>query len=301
MNQYQSGIFEENSIQFYYLEYRLNDSISVSLIKTVLTKALLKKVEKLNIVIAFGKQAWNKLNPNWQPADLCDFETLNGVKGHSMPSTQNDVFFWVHGENQSDVFDQVLYIQEVMSSLAELSLDLAGFNYRNNMDLFGFEDGTANPKEDDRMLAALIPDGKLGAGGCYVLSQKWLHDLKAFNKMPDLEQGKVIGRTKYENVEMEGADMPENSHISRTDLTIDGQAMKIYRRSDPFGNATEHGLYFLAFACELRRLSSQLESMLGMTEDGIHDRLIEYSKAVASSYWFAPSITDLQNMLNNDN
>jgi putative iron-dependent peroxidase len=299
MIHYQTGIFQENSIQFYYLEYQLDDSNSKAKIKTALSKALLKQAKDLNIVVAFGKKAWNKLNPNWQPAELCHFETLNGVNEFSMPSTQNDVFFWIHGLNQNDVFDQVLHIQEAMETLGELRLDLAGFNYRNNMDLFGFEDGTANPKEDERMLAALIPDDKLGAGGCYVLSQKWLHNLKSFKALSDEQQGKVIGRTKYDNIELEGDKMPNDSHISRTDLNIDGQAMKIYRRSDPYGNATEHGLYFLAFSCEMKRFSSQLESMLGMTEDGVHDKLIEFSKAVNSSYWFAPSVVDLHSMLSN--
>lgn len=297
MTQYQAGIFNEGSISFNYLEYKLDDSQTVAQIKAALSQAMTLHCEELNVVIAFGKQAWNKLNPDWQPKDLCDFKNLNGVKDFSMPSTQSDVFFWIHGLNQNDVFDQVMIVQDAMQSVSELKLDLAGFNYRNNMDLFGFEDGTANPKEDDRICAALIPNGMLGAGGSYVLSQKWLHNLKAFNALSDEQQGKIIGRRKHDNSELEGSDMPVDSHISRTDLNIDGQAMKIYRRSDPYGDASEQGLYFLAFACEIKRLSSQLESMLGMTEDGIHDKLIEYSQAVTSSYWFAPSLNDLQSML----
>ena len=72
--------------------------------------------------------------------------------------------------------------------------------------------------------------------------------------------------------------------------------MKIYRRSDPYGNATEHGLYFLAFACDIKRLSSQLDSMLGKG-DGIYDKLMDFSVATDSSYWFAPSVDDLKQVL----
>lgn len=293
----QNSIFCETSTRFYYLEYSLNDANTTDVIKQAIKTSLNKVTSGMNLVVCFGQHAWNKLNPDWQPKDLKSFETLNGVKGFSMESTQADVFFWIHSLNHGDNFDQVLAIQAQMEKVAELKLDLVGFNYHNNRDLIGFEDGTANPKEDDRMLAALIPKGEIGAGGSYVLSQKWVHDLKAFNALPLQQQEQVVGRTKNLNIELEGDDMPIDSHISRTDLTIDGQAMKIYRRSDPYGNATEHGLYFLAFACEHRRLSSQLESMLGMTDDGIHDRLIEFSKATTSSYWFAPSSEDLQKIL----
>jgi putative iron-dependent peroxidase len=92
--------------------------------------------------------------------------------------------------------------------------------------------------------------------------------------------------------------MPDDSHISRTDLTVEGVPMKIYRRSAPFGSVTEKGLLFLAFGCELVRFTSQLESMYGLTEDQKIDQLLNFSKAVTGSYWFAPSQEDLSEMLN---
>lgn len=297
MPQPQPGIFLENTNQFYYLEYKVDFSSSPSEIKKAISTALSDQINGVNVVVAFGKQLWNTIQPAWKPADLISFASLKGVQDYAMTSTQGDVFFWLHSDHHDDNFDQVLLIQEAMETVAKIQLDLVGFNYHNQRDLIGFVDGTANPKDDACQLAALIPEGELGAGGSYVLSQKWVHDLRAFKQLSVHEQEQVIGRTKVEDIELTGDDMPINSHVSRTDLTIDGQAMKIYRRSDPFGSATEHGLYFLAFACELKRLSSQLESMLGMTDDGIHDRLIEFSVAKTSSYWFAPSVKDLSNAL----
>ena len=297
MSQAQSGIFEENTNQFYYLEYKLDFSMDLVVLKQAIKSAVRNEGIGINVVVAFGKKAWNLIQPNWQPVDLVDFKTLNGVQDFSMPSTQGDLFFWIHSNQHDDNFDQVLLIQSALEKVAKIQLDLVGFNYHNQRDLIGFVDGTANPKEDARQMAALIPEGEVGAGGSYVLSQKWVHDLSAFKQLTIAEQEKVVGRTKVEDIELTGDDMPVNSHVSRTDISVDGQAMKIYRRSDPFGSATEHGLYFLAFACEMRRFSIQLEHMLGMTDDGIHDKLIEYSKAVTGSYWFAPSIEDLQSAL----
>ena len=51
--------------------------------------------------------------------------------------------------------------------------------------------------------------------------------------------------------------MPATSHVSRTDVKLDGVAQKIYRRSAPYSADGEHGLYFLAFSCEQSRFDIQ--------------------------------------------
>jgi putative iron-dependent peroxidase len=99
--------------------------------------------------------------------------------------------------------------------------------------------------------------------------------------------------------------MPENSHVSRTDAKVGGIGMKIYRRSYPYMasqmTATSHGrnkkpdngLYFLAFACEMQRFTVQLNRMMGLTPDGINDKLMQFSQVKNSSYWFMPNANDL--------
>ncbi len=140
---------------------------------------------------------------------------------------------------------------------------------------------------------ALVPQGQPGAGGAFVLSQKWVHDLEAFGALPVAEQERVIGRSKADSIELEGAAMPADSHVSRSDVTLDGVAQKIYRRSTPFGGVAEHGLYFLAFSCELSRFEVQLRRMFGVSGDGLHDRLMAFSRPLTGSYWFAPAEDDL--------
>ena len=108
-----------------------------------------------------------------------------------------------------------------------LKLDLAGFQYLDSRDLIGFIDGTANPKEDKAREAALIPEGQTGAGGSFVLSQQWVHNLPAFNSLSQSEQERVVGRTKPDSVELEGDAMPPTSHVSRTDYKENGKALKI--------------------------------------------------------------------------
>lgn len=292
----QSGIFDESSRQFYYLEYRLKTedrSEAVSAIR----RAMEKEGRALNVVVSFGSAAWKMLQPEWTPKSFVGFEGLEGIEGYSIPSTQRDLFFWIHGRDFSDVFDQVLYIDSCLKTAATLELDERGFDYHDSKDLIGFVDGTANPKDEERQLAALIPEGETGAGGSIVLSQKWVHNLDAWNKLSVAMQEKVVGRTKVEDEELEGDAMPPDSHVSRTDLKIGGVTMKIYRRSTPFGSVAKNGLYFLAFACDTLRFSSQLESMFGLSGDRRFDQLIRFSKAETSSYWFAPSQEDLEALL----
>lgn len=292
----QAGIFDETPTQTYFLEYQLSDAADIKEIKAALSKSL--QADKVSIVVSFGKNAWLKLQPAWAPAGLQSFTEINGREGHQAPSTQGDVFFWVQGTDVGDVFDQAMHIQSEMQSVALLTLDEPGFDYHHSMDLIGFEDGTANPKTDElKRAAALIEDGQPGAGGSIVLSQKWVHDLGKWETVPVHCQEAIVGRTKIENEELEGDAMPIDSHVSRTDLKVDGVPMKIYRRSYPFGKVSENGLLFLAFACELKRFSTQLESMYGFNDAEVIDQILNYSKAVSGSYWFAPSQEDLAEML----
>lgn len=297
MTTYQPSIFFEGSSKYYYLEYSLDLSQPTSTIKSAIKEAYVSNPKDVHTVVAFGKNLWNMLSPTSNPKELREFEEIQGIKNFKIPSTQRDLFFWVHSENHDANFDMVLHIQKALESIGKLELDLNGFTYHDSRDLIGFVDGSANPKDDLRQQAAIIPEGEEGAGGSYVLTQKWVHNLDAFKALPIDKQEKVIGRTKKDSIELEGDDMPPDSHVSRTDVKVGGKAMKIYRRSAPYGSATEHGLYFLSFACEIERFDIQLKRMYGLSEDGLHDKILIFSTPVTSSYWFAPSQDDLDKAL----
>ncbi len=298
MNTAQQGIFIEGTTAFTYLEYKLNFSGDQNKLKTALRNINELNDENISIIICFGKKVWDWIVPAWSPDSFADFKEVIGQTGYSMPSTQRDLFFWLNSDHKDNNFDVARAIHKEMKSIAILEIDQEGFRYHDSRDFTGFIDGTENPKDDDRPDIALVPEGKPGAGGSHVFTQKWIHDLESFHALSVKKQEKVIGRTKPDSIELEGDDMPEDSHVSRADAKVDGVAMKIYRRSTPFGNVSEHGLFFLAFACDPYRVQIQLERMTGATKDKIHDKLMEYSKPVTGSYWFAPSKEDLYDILN---
>jgi putative iron-dependent peroxidase len=91
--------------------------------------------------------------------------------------------------------------------------------------------------------------------------------------------------------------MPATSHVARTDLTVDGVAQKIFRRSMPWGGPLDHGLYYLSFACAQSRIQVQLDSMYDVDATGVEDALLDFSTAVSGAYWFAPAEPDLDRIL----
>jgi putative iron-dependent peroxidase len=306
----QQGIFEESSRHARFLEYQVKPSVINEEIKAALKNLIqyTSNVDGLNLNVAFGSVCWDRLNPGWRPAELVSFSHLE-AGSLTMPATQGDIFMWLHSSDAELIPHALLEIYQTMNPIADIRLDLEGIKNKQSRDLIGFVDGTANAKDDKRLGVALIPEGKVGAGGSYVITQRWQHDLVAFNHMSIHEQEKVVGRTKEKDVELEGDDMPEDSHVSRTDAKVDGVGMKIYRRSAPYmssqlqvtttgeDNKPDHGLYFLAFACEMQRFTVQLDRMLGLTEDGISDKLMQYSSPKTGCYWFIPSEIDLTNLI----
>lgn len=289
----QKGIFIEGNEHCVFLEGNKTNECSQTDLQEI---AKFVNESKLDVVIAFGKQAWQLVQPNWTPQKLKDFETLKGKKNYTMPSTQADILIWAHTDSKSELFDFTEAIKNKFEKKLILTINQDGFMYKDSRDLIGFVDGTGNPKNEKIIDAAVIQENEIGAGGSYVFTQQWNHNLKAFNKESVHNQEKIIGRTKVEDVELEGDAMPKDSHVSKTDLKVAGEGMKIYRRSYPFANKNENGLYFLAFTCDPMRIDVQLESMLGNSEDNTPDRLMEFSTPVTGSYYFAPSQNDLNNL-----
>ena len=288
----QRAIFDESARYHRFLEYRVRDDLdrgrAASAVASALQVARSSVDRPARIVVAFGRRLWSALAPNSIPSDLHDFETIHGVDSHVAPATQCDLWIWLQGDGEDENVARTLALHAALRDDFELALEQPGFTYFESRDLIDFEDGTANPKDEDaRTEAAVVPDGP-GAGGSVVLVQRWVHDLDKFASLDVAAQEAVIGRTKADSIELEGDDMPPDSHVSRTDVNKDGVAMKVYRRSAPYATLARHGLYFLAFARARERHQIQLERMFGVSGDGLHDRLIEFSRADTGSYLFAP-------------
>ena len=131
-----------------------------------------------------------------------------------------------------------------------------------------------------------------GAGCAFAITQRWVHDLEAFNALPVAQQEAVVGRTKPDSVQLDDDVRPPTSHVTRMVIEEDGEELAIYRRSVPYGTVGEHGLHFVAFSAQPDRFTKMLRRMFG-ADDGVRDRLTEFSVPVTGAYWFVPSLEAL--------
>ena len=283
MSRHQPGIFAEDSSHHIFLEFTVPDAPSRLPCGALASTPLAAGSE----VVAFGSELVAGLANMQPPAGLRGFSAIQGIDGFAAPATQHDLFVWLHGEQRDELFVRALAWRDALAQVATIAREDHGFRFRDSRDLTGFVDGTANPKADARLDAALVGEGE-NAGGSFVLAQRWVHDLAGFATLTEAAQERVIGRTKPDSIELTGEAMPKDSHVSRTDITRDGRAVKIYRRSAPAGGIRDPGLYFLAFSADLDRFDWLLQSMLGLSDDGRRDRLLGYSRPVSGSYFYAP-------------
>jgi putative iron-dependent peroxidase len=248
----------------------------------------------VNLVVAFGSRAWRSVASTRAPADLGPFSQIRGDNGKRAPATQHDAWLWISGAEPDVTWESARAAAQALAGAAMLVSERDAFTYRGGRDITGFIDGTANPQVRNAPEVALIPPGNVGEGGSHVLVMRWVHDLAAFEQLSVPEQERVIGRTKTESIELSEAEKPPTAHIARVETFVRGTEQEIFRRSVPYGGAGEHGLYFVAFSRERARYDRLLARMFGTSEDGVRDRLTDFSRPVSGAYYFAPSINLLE-------
>ncbi|HUP85996.1 MAG TPA: Dyp-type peroxidase [Acidimicrobiales bacterium] len=291
----QPGIFAQGTRAHYYLEYDLQPNASPDAVLRALRSLREPPVTAggANLVLAFSRRLWQQLSPDDAPPQLRHFDAVKGPAG-TAPATQHDIWLWTHGTNSDVVVDVARAATVALGPVAKLAHEQPAFVYQESRDFLGFVDGTENPPVWEAHLAAIVPDGETGAGGSFVLTQKWVHDLGRFEELPDDEQERVFGRTKQDSEELDDDVRPADSHISRVVIEDDdGDEVEIYRRSTPWGTVTEQGLMFVAFSNDLTTYDRMLARMFGTSGDGTHDRVTDFSTPVSGAYYFAPSLADL--------
>ncbi len=250
------------------------------------------------VSIAFGSDFWRRISPQQHPLHLKPFEPLGSV--HQAIATGGDVLVHCHSNRPDLNFDLTQLFLSQIKAAVTVSEEVQGFRYHDSRDLTGFIDGTENPEGDERAEVALIGDeDNAFAGGSYVLAQRYIHKLDQWRALADDEQEQIIGRTKPDSIELDESVLPDTAHISCVVIEEDGEELEIVRHSMPYGHASgDSGLQFLAYSCDLTIFEKMLNRMYGDTsghaDDAKSDRLLDFSKAVTGTYFFAPSLEHLR-------
>lgn len=255
--------------------------------------------DRLNCVVGIGSRAWDRLFSGPRPQGLHPFVELAG-EHHRAPGTPGDLLFHVRAQRMDLCFELARLLTERLGGAAAVVDEVHAFKYFDERDLLGFVDGSENPEGGAADDAVYVGDEDPEfQGGSYVIVQKYLHDMTAWNTLSSDEQEKVIGRTKLANVELPDDIKPADSHVALNTLTDEkGNERKIVRENMPFGNVGngEFGTYFIGYARTPDVTEEMLRNMFAGGRPGLHDRILDFSTAVSGCLFHVPTADFLDDL-----
>ena len=249
----------------------------------------------LSCIMGFGSDAWDRLFGSPRPAELHAFREIRSGARHAV-STPGDLIFHIRAKHMDLCFELARQIMARLEGAVTTADEVQGFRYFDERDLLGFVDGTENPMGSAAADAVFISDEDPAfAGGSYVIVQKYLHNLDAWNKISTEAQEKIIGRTKVSDIELDDSVKPSCAHNALTVIEENGKEVKILRDNMPFGRpgSGEYGTYFIGYSRSPRTIEQMLENMFIGRPSGNYDRILDFSTAVTGSLFFVPTATFL--------
>jgi porphyrinogen peroxidase len=252
----------------------------------------------LSCVVGFGSNVWDRLFGSQRPAELHPFREIRSGTRHAV-STPGDILFHIRAKRMDLCFELASQIMERIGDAVSVADEVHGFRYFDDRDVMGFVDGTENPRGDAVREAAIVEDEDPAfRGGSYVIVQKYLHDLKAWNALPVEAQERIIGRKKLSDIELSEAEKPASAHSALTVIEENGKELKILRDNMPFGRPGhgEFGTYFIGYCRTPRVTETMLQNMFVGRPPGNYDRILDFSRAVTGGLFFAPSATFLDDV-----
>jgi porphyrinogen peroxidase len=250
-------------------------------------------------IAAVGSRAWDRLFAGPRPAELHPFRELAGPRHHA-PSTPGDLLLHIRHERMDLCFEFATQVMNRLAGAAAVVDEVHGFRFFDERDLLGFVDGTENPVGAAAAAATLVGEADPGfAGGSYVIVQKYVHDMDAWNAMSTEDQERAIGRSKLSDIEMPDEVKPANSHVALNTITDpDGTQRQILRANMPFGELSrgEFGTYYIAYGATPGVTEQMLVNMFMGSPPGNTDRILDFSTAVTGGLFFAPSADFLDDL-----
>ncbi len=249
-------------------------------------------------VAGIGAAVWERLFGDPRPAGLHPMAEIAGPR-HTAPSTPGDLLFHFRAHRLDLCFELAQRLTARLAGAARVVDEVHGFRSFDERDLLGFVDGTENPEGSDVGAVALIGDEDPAfCGASYVVAQKYVHDLQAWDALPVEQQERAIGRTKLNDIELPDESKPANSHVAlNTIVDENGEQRQILRFNMPFGSVgnSEFGTYFIGYARSPGVIEEMLKNMFIGKPRGNYDRILDFSTALTGNLFFAPTVEFLDN------
>ena len=188
--------------------------------------------ENFNALMGIGSEAWDKLRPGKpKPKELVPFTAIKGEK-HTAVATAGDLFFHIRADRQDICYEMAAMIDELLADATYSIDEVSGFRYLDGRAIIGFVDGTENPEDVSKAEYALVGDeDPLFRNGSYAFTQKYLHNMQAWRQLSVEEQEKVIGRRRFNDIELSDEEKPKTAHsnVSKA-YDAQGNELKIIRK-----------------------------------------------------------------------
>jgi putative iron-dependent peroxidase len=255
----------------------------------------------VNLGLFFGPTLLAELTTD-VPEDFQPYPGYTSPDGKTAKATQEELLVWVHSDRKGLCWETQFKFRNAVKGHMNVARETLAWIYKNSLDLTGYIDGTGNPAPEDQRDRAIIADGAKGAGGSFLIAQRWVHDLAYFQGLSSQDQDNTFGRTRAESRRLE-VQVP-TSHLAHVELRdgATGDATKakrgeMVRRSTPYAlHDGTVGLYFLGFCKTQAPLRERMEAMYGMGGQA-RDAITNYSTPASGSFYFAPSVETLDGAL----
>ena len=248
--------------------------------------------------VGISHRIWGPLTGQPAPSELAPFREVRGAT-HTAVATAGDLLYHIRADSMDLIIEFEKILLEAFGDAVTAVDDVAGFRYFDGRDLLEFIDGTANPDGLDLPAATIVgEEDPAYAGGSYVVIQKYLHDLAAWRAQKVETQEGIIGRTKFDNVELPDATEGQKSHKTLCTIQDAEGEHDILRDNMPFAvpGRGEYGTYFIGYSRHLWVIEKMMERMFIGDPPPLHDRILDFSKAVAGVTFFAPARKFLSNL-----
>jgi putative iron-dependent peroxidase len=252
----------------------------------------------LSCIMGFGSDAWDRLFGLPRPAELHSFHEIRSGTRHAV-STPGDLIFHIRAKRMDLCFELATQIMARLNGAVSTADEVHGFRYFDERDVLGFVDGTENPTGSAAADAVFIGgEDPFFAGGSYLIVQKYLHNLEAWNNLSTEAQEKIIGRSKVSDIELDDSVKPTSAHNALTVIEENGKEIKILRDNMPFGHPGrgEFGTYFIGYSRSPCTIEQMLENMFIGRPPGNYDRILDFSIPVTGNLFFIPTSTFLDSI-----
>ena len=276
----QNGILDEETKLARYMTFSINDDASIP--KAL--KALAQDINPSKTIVGIGQSSIAAIGATIPGLKVMPAQCGAGIE---VPSIPEALWIWVRGDDRGEIFHRSRKIEALLSAAYTMTSVVDSFQYDENRDMSGYEDGTENPVGTDAIDAAITTNGSDGIkGSSFVAVQQWLHNFETLDQVTTEDKDDAIGRHISDNEEF---DAPKSAHVKRSaQEDFDPEAFML-RRSMPWVDGLVGGLVFVSFVHTLDAFEAIMDRMIGK-DDGVVDGLFTFTRPINGAYYWCPPV-----------